>query len=174
VISTRRCPSPFCTSSTQWGWQLSGQIYWAWRSSRLASTFSRCGPWIFICRDAWWEILSRKFGIAAIWLIGLRWLLQTSYLDNCFPERLSSTSLRGVCSGGARTLRTSVVIMYSTVSECADKSPPHEQKITHKEILWNDDWKILQRAEFAFFFNLKQGNKLACFVKTNCFLFCKK
>jgi hypothetical protein len=42
MVSIRRCPSPFCTSSKQLAWQqLSGQMDWALRSDRLVSTFSR-------------------------------------------------------------------------------------------------------------------------------------
>jgi hypothetical protein len=45
VVSTRRGPSPFCTLSAQLAWQqLFGQMDWAWRSDRLASTFSRTEP----------------------------------------------------------------------------------------------------------------------------------
>jgi hypothetical protein len=39
----------------------------------------------------------------------------------------------------------------SSTSNKPDKSPPHKQKSTKKEALSSDDWKMLQKTEFAFF-----------------------
>jgi hypothetical protein len=39
----------------------------------------------------------------------------------------------------------------SSTGNKSDKSPLHEQKSTQRGVLWSDDWKILQRTEFAFF-----------------------
>jgi hypothetical protein len=43
----------------------------------------------------------------------------------------------------------------SSTGNKSDKCPPHEQRSTQKEVIWSDDWKMQQRAEFASLISLQ-------------------
>jgi hypothetical protein len=59
---------------------------------------------------------------------------------------------------------------YAQCIQCAEKSAPHEQKSALKEALWSDDWKMLRRAEFAFFLSFVANKEMIWhYIEMNCF-----
>jgi hypothetical protein len=86
--------------------------------------------------------------------------------------------LRAESSWKYRQLKRSYQIRTVVPGTSLTSSHHTNRKVgTHKEVLWSDDWKILQRAEFAYFFlsffHWKQGNQFTCCVESKCFHFAK-
>jgi hypothetical protein len=91
-----------------------------------------------------------KFGIMLIRLIALRWLLQLSYQGNYFSSGAEfNITVRHVYRQREDTLNISCD--YIQCIQCADVSPPHKQKSTHKKYFEVTSEKCYKRKSFLFF-----------------------
>jgi hypothetical protein len=61
----------------------------------------------------------------------------------------------------------------SSTSNMSDNSPLHEQKSTQKGVLWSDDWKMLQRAEYAVFLSFIANKEIDWHVMLKWIFYCE-